>query len=242
MILDLDVGNTRIKWRLLGGSGGDRSGAIGTGLDLSALVPDVERVDRIRVANVAGGAVQAAIDSWAAKRWQLVPEYARVAAQSGGVLCGYQNPAQLGVDRWLALLAAWQECHHACLIVDAGSAITLDFVTNRGQHLGGYIVPGLNMMQQSLFAGTSGARVRAVTVDTSCMHLSPGQDTDAAVRNGCLAMAAGFIHNSLVSFESDAVLFVTGGDADLLAPYTETDTLARIRPGLVLDGLALVLG
>jgi type III pantothenate kinase len=146
----------------------------------------------------------------------------------------------LGVDRWLALLAAWSERGSACLVVDAGSAMTLDFVSGHGRHLGGYIVPGLNLMQRSLFTGTAGARIQPQSRDAD-YRPEPGRDTDTAIRHGCLGMAADFVRASLAGIEGGADLFITGGDADTLSPHIDTDSPVRIRPTLVLDGLALVL-
>ena len=93
----------------------------------------------------------------------------------------------LGVDRWLALLAAHRHAPtEPLMVLDCGSAITLDLLVVGGRHLGGYIVPGLALMRSSLLSETAGVAVEALSSVTSC----PGRDTSTAVGHGLPLMAA----------------------------------------------------
>ena len=227
-ILDVDIGNTRTKWRL-----GALAGSAG-GVDTPALP---ERPRRIRIASVAGdrrGVAQRFEDAYGVR-----PEFAAPAAELAGVTCGYETPARLGVDRWLALVAAWNAARRAVTVVDLGTAATLDFVTADGRHQGGYIVPGLGLMAAALARDTAGVRVAGDLAP----DLGPGRNTAQAVRRGSTAMLLDFIQASVGRFADtcgDAPeVFMTGGDAELLAgrvPFA-----LRVEPDLVLDGLALAL-
>lgn len=238
MILELDIGNSRIKWRTLAAQGQpvarghlsrrDLPGAVSWG----ELLP-VQSVRRMRVSNVAGPEVAAHLDRWARDVLGIVPEYARATACIAGVTSGYREPEKLGVDRWLALLAAWHELGRACVIVDAGTAVTVDVLDDVGTHQGGYIVPGLRLMLDALLSGTSGVRLSAGPVAS----LAAGHGTSDAVLRGCTAMTVALIERTRSGSELPLVL--TGGDAELLAPWLAAPSL--LRPELVLDGLGLAL-
>ena len=96
-ILDLDAGNTFVKWRVFGTS---LRGRIGHHeLDHEAWP---ESVDRVRVASVAGEGVNRALRDFVQRRWRLVPEFAETCASACGVVNSYTDPSRMGVDRWLA--------------------------------------------------------------------------------------------------------------------------------------------
>ena len=75
---------------------------------------------------------------------------AKLGLESGSVRNGYEDIAQLGVDRWAAIVGAYTHFGSAVCIVDAGTAVTVDLVRDGGRHLGGLIVPGLQLMRSSL--------------------------------------------------------------------------------------------
>ena len=239
MILELDIGNSRIKWRQLAADGqvmarGDRAhrDLPGGPVPWSDLLP-VRDIRRLRVANVAGTEIAADLGRWARATLGIAPEYARAAAQAAGVTSGYLEPERLGVDRWLALLAAWHELGRACVVADAGTAVTVDVLDAAGRHGGGYIVPGLRLMLDALLSGTRGVRPSPGTVAT----LAAGQCTSDAVLRGCTAMTVALIERSRGA--ADWPVLLTGGDAGLLAPWLAAPIL--LRPELVLDGLCLAL-
>ena len=169
----------------------------------------------------------------------MLPEFAAATAELAGVTSGYEAPARLGVDRWLALVAAWNAARQAVVVVDLGTAATLDFVTADGRHLGGYIVPGLGLMAAALARDTAGVRVAGDLAP----HLGPGRNTAQAVRRGSTAMLLDFIEASVGRFadtgDGAPEVFLTGGDAEPLAGRLPFGV--RVEPDLVLDGLALAL-
>lgn len=244
MILELDVGNTRAKWRLLDAAGARvDGGAIPRSALLGpAAAPWGVRPQRVRVASVAG----ADHDERLAQRLRTDGAdqvgFARSAPRAGRVSNGYREPARLGVDRWLAVVAAAERCRGAVLVVDAGSALTVDPVTADGRHLGGWIVPGLAMMRSALLERTAGIRFDPAGTGSGT---APGSGTREAVDHGTFIMSLDFIRGRLAwlrDAEPSARLLVTGGDGMLYAEQLrESGVEVEAVPELVLDGLALVL-
>jgi type III pantothenate kinase len=155
-LLLLDAGNTRIKWARVRDARWEELGVSGYD-DLGEL---------IQAAKVTGPGGQCWIASVAgAARNRLIKQSLREAevslhwiesqAEQCGVVSHYKAPQQLGVDRWMALLAARNRSQDACLIVSAGTAMTVDALAADGQFLGGIIVPGIGLMQQALQQGTA---------------------------------------------------------------------------------------
>ena len=150
MILQLDMGNSATKWRLDSTRGRLVEGS---------LLPALEtRPAAVWVASVADANREAELASEAKARWGLAPWFARSSAAACGVSNSYAEPERMGVDRWLAMIAAYQRIAGPVCVIDAGSALTIDFVATDGRHRGGYILPGMAMMERSLLGET--ARVR----------------------------------------------------------------------------------
>src|SRR5690606_38670368 len=158
---------------------------------------------------------------------------------------GYREASRLGVDRWLTLLAAWHHQPGAAVVVSCGTALTVDLLAGDGEHLGGYIVPGLDTMRSALFAGTSAVKLERLQVPDS---LAPGRDTVAAVSRGLIRMAVGLISDAwaeLAARGSSPRLWISGGDAELLLGFLDLppgSAAITHRPNLVLDGLPSALG
>jgi len=252
-ILELDLGNTRCKWRLLddpgdapvfSASGAALRGAFATTAWYQGALPDVWRklaVTRVRVANVAGSDIARIVRETFAERFTVEAEFATVTARCNGITCAYDDVGRLGVDRWLAVLAAHHRDPSPALVVDCGSAVTLDLLGDGGSHLGGYIVPGLALMRRALFEDTD-----AVKVDvnfSSSMALGPGKDTVAAVNRGLPLMVLGAIDRALQQLRVEVgaavapKLWLTGGDGAFFSSICAQDHI--LVDDLVLDGLVL---
>ena len=252
MILELDAGNTRIKWRLrerINDKTWDKlaedsvfaeqkvpSVFIELGKQLEKL--PMARIDRMLVSTVRGEGFKTVFSSVMTEKWHLQPEYATVAASAAGVRNGYGDTAKLGIDRWLAVVAAYARTRAACCVVDCGTTITVDLVAADGQHLGGYIVPGLHLMRNAL-----ATRSKALATAASAWELAqPGTSTLAAVHNGILAMALGFlrdIRQQELKAGRQVHWFLTGGDASYLAAHLGWE--CQMVPDLVMDGLSLTM-
>ena len=238
MILELDIGNSRIKWRQLhAGDGADD--VAGPAVDNDSLIDELSTIQPadVRLCSVRDASVTRTIRQWSRSSFAVDPSVAEVVRNCGGVTVQYADLSRLGVDRWLAMLSAYQRAGGPCVIVDAGTAVTLDIVAADGLHQGGYIVPGVKLMAASLEQNT-GIRLLDATDSASML---PGNSTEAAVFNGNLTALVSLVQRVLSSVEGQepqAKLYISGGDAELLAPqinFARTELVST----LVLDGLAI---
>lgn len=244
MNLLIDIGNSAIKW---GSSDGGRQLLTGraehagrAAEELPAtLWAGLARPERVLCASVAGDEWREALGHWCRERWQLVPEFVVSEAERAGVRNGYRVSERLGVDRWMALLGAWHAWGGPACIIDAGTALTIDALDADGEHLGGLIMPGVEMMRRSLFANTHGIRAEAPGEATLL-----GRDTRAAVTGGTLVAAIAGVERVVADLQQALgpalQLVLTGGEAARLLPLLRGSY--RHDPDLVLRGLAVVAG
>ncbi|ALD01770.1 pantothenate kinase [Acinetobacter sp. TTH0-4] len=153
--------------------------------------------------------------------------FAKVHAEYAGLNCGYDNTTQLGIDRWLQVLAVANNPQQNYCIISCGTALTIDLVDGL-QHLGGYILPNLYLQRDSLIQNTKGIKIPDAAFD----QLTPGRNTIDAVHHGILLGLVSSIEN--VMQQSPRKLILTGGDAPLFAkflshhqPHIETDLLLK---------------
>tara|TARA_R110000822_G_scaffold122481_1_gene256619 strand:+ start:4844 stop:5566 length:723 start_codon:yes stop_codon:yes gene_type:complete len=239
MIIEIDIGNTRIKWRCLQHGVVQARGVVESGErdGWASTIRDNYLPEMIRLACVGDRALVDWVDNLAQK-WGCVVQEALTTREVAGIRCGYDEPEVMGVDRWLAVVAAYHQFHQPCVVVDVGSAITVDIVDSSGQHLGGYIVPGFRMMRQSLYMGTNKVKVKLDGHD----GVGPGKATAQAVSRGGLLMVKAMIEHaakdlSVAGFSVPVV--ITGGDATHLVDVLAGEV--HHVPELVLDGLAIVV-
>jgi type III pantothenate kinase len=244
MILEIDMGNTRLKWRIQNQQSALVQGAIGIEAPLDLLVDKIEpyrvTINSVIVASVVGGSLEQKLADWSIENLKLQPVFVRSGAICGRVRNGYREPQMLGVDRWLGIVAAYRFAAGACVVVSCGTAVTVDLVAQDGKHLGGFIAPGLNLMLDSLTSRTRQIKLDGVS---PMLSLSPAVATSEAVYSACAAMLTGLIDNGVQQLcrldqNTEFQMIFTGGDAGkLLSFYPQ----AQLLPDLVLDGLACVL-
>ncbi|MEE4308964.1 pantothenate kinase [Pseudomonas alliivorans] len=244
MILELDCGNSFIKWRVIGRSdavvlaGGvvDSDGALLDGLQ---RLPDLT-LSHCRLVSVRNAAETDALASVLTSVFGVRPVCALPARELAGVVNGYEEFERLGLDRWLAFVGAYHGVQKACLVIDLGTAVTSDFVASDGRHLGGFICPGMPLMRDQLRTHTRRIRYDDATARRALTDLVPGRSTAEAVERGCSLMIRGFALTQLEiargHWGEEFAVFVTGGDASLIADVLPG---ARIVPDLVFVGLAL---
>jgi type III pantothenate kinase len=243
MILDLDVGNTRVKWRTSQTAGEVVSHGACLREDtqwLERLAP--KSIHRVRISNVAGTETRCQLQQFFSERFEIAAEFASSTTEVMGVRNGYVEPERLGVDRWLAVLAAFDRSESSCCVVDCGSAITIDYVSSDGTHKGGVIAPGIELMRRALLADTQEIEIRSDSVDTE-PSIPAAHTTETAVEFGLKFMEAGLVEIACNRFESMfkevPELFLTGGDAQIISNLIVKDH--QVIPHLVLDGLALAV-
>ncbi len=229
-LLCLDAGNTRIKWGLHDGAVWRAQGACAHA-EVDALAHALPaRPARIVACNVAGAPVAARIETLAAALGAPLEWFASAPADAG-VTNGYDNPAQLGADRWAALIGARAIHAGAALVVMAGTATTIDLLDAAGRFRGGLILPGLDLMRTALARNTAGLpEARGAYRDTPT-------NTDDAIVSGCLQATLGAIERMARRLAgAEFLCLLSGGAAEPLAPHLELP-LRRID-NLVLEGLA----
>lgn len=237
----IDLGNTRIKWAILAPEAGPswRSGACAWEGECSTATLDtafapLPRPSAVWANPLAREEVNRAVADWCEQHWSLTPTWARSEAQRAGLKNGYQAPERLGADRWLAMLAAWTELGSSFCVADCGTAVTVDLVNARGEHQGGFLLPGRRLSGE-LFATSTGLNSNA-----RAALGQPGRNTDQALAEGWLAATTGLVERVYAdcrAADPSAALFLTGGDAEPVARLGGWQS--RLRPDLVLRGLAL---
>jgi len=247
-VLLLDAGNSRLKWGILEDGSIRRTGHISQDKirdqGLSVLTTKLpRRVDVVRASNVAGNSFATRLSGVVGLHCNADIHFARSEKRGWGVTNGYRQPRRLGVDRWVAMIGAWAEVQSACLIVDAGTAVTLDAINDDGMHLGGQIIPGVDTMLDSLSSATSDIPLIKAAAKQSPSDLKMfGHNTAAAVREGAQNAIAGAIDRAFRTLQSNAynpTIILTGGGASRILGAIETTPTHR--PNLVLHGLAHML-
>ena len=235
--LQLDVGNSGAKWRLLEQGRVAARGVYRATDEASraALLDCAPQPQQVWIASVAGAGAERALAEMLADRWGVQPWFARSVARCGAVRNSYKEPARMGVDRWLAMLAAWQRVQGRVCVVDAGSALTVDLVSDSGRHEGGYIIPGPTLMERALLLDTD--RVRFA--EEADYDLSPGSSTAEAVRHGIALAQTGALALAMDrAGVAPARLLFCGGWGDTLRRLL--DRGGQYLPDLVFEGLEIL--
>ncbi len=232
-IVAIDAGNTRIKWAVGNDRGWCEQGVLATGdaAALAGVAAGWPTAARIVVCNVAGEGVRQAILG-------ALPAAAEVlsftaTAECCGVRNGYEQPQQLGADRWAALVGARGRHRQSCLVVCAGTATTIDLLGADGNFRGGLILPGFDLMRSSLAAGTA----QLPLAEQGRFSVAPTNTRDAIV-SGCLNAQLGAIERmfAAIAGEPGARCLLTGGAAPRLLDHLNIPS--ELAENLILDGLA----
>jgi len=239
----VDIGNTNLKWCWFEGG---QLGEINFVPHQRGAVPDLpqrcwsheRRPDAVLVANVAAPEINHQIDKWISDNWRLVPKFMVSESECAGVTNGYTRPEQLGVDRWLTLIAVYNRYSTPACIVDIGTATTIDLIGENGQHLGGLILPGFELMRNALLQGTHIPRVDSIKNNPKLL----GTDTATAVASACINSTAALVER-VVYMETEKLgeqpsVYLTGSDAELLQSALMVPT--KLQLDLVMSGLAIV--
>lgn len=245
MILLVDLGNSRVKWASWrDGRLGEQHAAAYAGWS----VEDWHRtlfaepgIERVVAARVGGGPDAAALDAAARRATAHPVTFVATTAEAGGVRNAYPDPGLLGVDRWIAVIGAYHLVGGACCVADIGTAATVDGVDADGRHLGGFIVPGPDLMMRALWRGTADLATHTATSGEAAGSLFADNTRDA-IERGCRLAVAALVDRSVSEMTrrtgTEPRLVLTGGAAPAVASLLETT--AETVPDLVLRGLAIV--
>ena len=234
MWLAVDSGNSRIKWALVRGGKIIQTGAARALAPFAFLAAAAKQcADGIVISDVGGDKRRAGIQkalSFCKNVCYIPPPPLR----AGGVHNCYRPPQQLGIDRWLALLAA--KCNNKNIIIaDAGTALTIDALTDGGKFIGGMIVPGARLMHRALQQQTALTLSDNEESPAPSKKAAAGQNTQSAAAAGMTAAMAGAVLAFRRRILPGAAIIITGGDAVRLLPWLPRAVLHR--PHLVMEGI-----
>jgi type III pantothenate kinase len=234
-VLLLDVGNSRCKWAYLENAAWLKQG-VADHADWSPMRREFAALpmpSRIIISNVGGAEMVPRLQELCA-RWPAPLEFVLAQAGQCGVKNGYDDPSRLGSDRWAALIAAWQKMQRACLVVNCGTATTIDALSDKGEFLGGLILPGVTLMQQSLLQRTANLG------ETKGLPQNFPRNTADAIQSGVLRATLGAVDHQydLLKSEAAVVCILSGGAADQIRPYLKMPV--QQVEHLVLEGLQVI--
>ena len=189
---------------------------------------------QVTLASVADAAIEAHLRASLRDHFDCVIETLYTPAHALGMTNSYSDHTRMGIDRWLAMLAAWYPNQTDVVVVDAGSALTLDVVAANGDHQGGVIIPGANLSERALLEKTGKVRFE----ENIAHELLLGKSTAECVRYG-------IAHSQLGALESIAKRynlnnhrwFFAGGAGEWLMQRMDVD--GQLAVDLVLDGIGV---
>lgn len=237
--LYIDRGNTALKWQLVENETLVEKGVFNNAVALTdglSILTNHDLSD-IYVASVGSNEFCCRLIAWAEEQNQPCPTFIESSSEACGVTNAYQEAEQLGVDRWLAMIAAHHKYNGMLCVADSGTALTMDFLLGNGEHLGGVIVPGAELMKSSLLNNT-----QKIYVDNTFNSNQLGRNTSEAVTFGIEQMLQTFVREKVAEIETkhqqQMTVVLTGGHASSLVEGLSG--VVRLEKDLVLQGLKLV--
>ncbi len=239
----LDIGNTTLKWVTYCDKNFVASGAVPHQKDittaLQAIICDLSAIRDVLVANVMEESSNAEICDYFCQQWGISVHIIKPKIQGFDVKNGYAVPERLGVDRWMALIAARKISKQTLLIIDSGTATTFDALTSSGDHLGGLIMPGLGLMHGSLLNETSIPSVEFVNADDDF-----ASDTLEAVSSAAILSTTALTERLYQTLSNrtgcSPQLILTGGNAKVIGAQLGLKGVIRYESELIMKGLAMV--
>lgn len=240
MLALIDIGNTRTKYCIVDeGKRSSQYAVLNSDMTNWFLTQNFIGIKKIIVGSVSHDKLTDKLSSWCTKNevdyQQIISE-----KQKNNVVSGYQEPSKLGVDRWLALIGAERMFpNQNILIIDAGTATTIDLLAYNGHHQGGWILAGVNILISSVLTQTS----RVTADDTQNQSLSFGRNTSENVHNAAWAATVGTIDFAILQAKTEGYtllkIIITGGNGKLLSTLiSHKHTLIE---DLVFDGIEAYL-
>lgn len=234
-ILAIDAGNSRIKWGWFEDVHWKTQSWLATAEsgELHRVWKPYPQPERIVVSNVAGDAVRGKIEAALTQLFHAAPAWVTSRKQQCGVVSSYNAPEQLGPDRWAALIGAWHRFHGPCIVVGAGTTVTVDALSGEGVFLGGLIVPGFELMRESLARNTA-----QLELQDGDYHYFP-DNTANAITSGAINALCGAVERMLRFMQETGevmpCIVLSGGAAGLMEG--RLNARVEVVDNLVLEGL-----
>lgn len=259
-VLAIDAGNTRIKFALYNSEKSSSTPMQMCVIEHASLHKTSERrakidlyllyemLDRKKITCcigccVAGKDIQIQLENYL-QQYGLKIQWIKASENLCGLRNTYTSPTQLGADRFVNLVSAWHQYQTNCLVVSAGTAMTIDALNDQGVFIGGVIIPGLHMMQSALLQKTAEIQQKILQSPTQAdFNASEFQylplNTQDAVFSGALMSLAGAIDRLRLELDfihpKEVLCVMTGGDAELIKSLIKGKV--EYQPYLLLNGL-----
>lgn len=236
-LMAIDSGNTRVKWGLHDGCSWLMKGDVAQDRNilLRQAWQDLPKPLCVMGSNVANTKTKAAL-SEILSCWEVKPKWITPLAYQCSVRNYYADPSLLGSDRWAALIAAWDLQRKGCLVVDVGTAMTVDTLSDTGEFLGGVIVPGLDLMKEALATNTT-----LLQRQEGELHDYPDNTADA-IHSGAIQSLIGAVERmtALLTVTLGYVpeCIISGSGSHQLESLLSMNT--NVVDNLVLEGLVLI--
>ncbi len=246
MQLLVDIGNTNIKWAQFVTELGSHKSIGYKNQDIQKLLNQqwgkLEKPAVVYVANVGSSDIGVELSRWVGEKWSCPLHFIKSTASAAGVTNGYDFPEQLGVDRWLAVIAAYNIFKTDVCVFDCGTAITLDLVNAKGLYQGGLIFPGISLLQTSLVVNAAGC-IATQSGNLNFNNHIVATNTNDGILLGSINAALSIIQYQRIrlteEFHLNPTFVITGGDAPLL--LLSLPSAYHYLPDLVLQGLSLLV-
>lgn len=205
-------------------------------------VSDGPRPERVLAVDAAGNGFDAAFRAVVRRAWDRPTQFVQPRATAAGLVCA--EPRAVGADRWLAMIGACRRARSAALaVVTCGSVLAVDLVDAAGRHRGGYVVPGVGQMRDSLYART-GSLANLAALATAASDGLFGVNTAGAIERGTRFALAALLDRATGELETltgrAARRFCTGPGLEELHGWLPSDVVEA--PSLALEGLAALAG
>src|SRR5210317_1532846 len=251
MLLAIDVGNSQTvcgifkksslfcHWRL-------KTDREKTADELAARFLSLFGMQNIKFKDISGVIIasvvptqQQAWQEFSSKYTGCTPLLVNGLAFKSGIIIATDNPAEVGADRIVNAVAAFDQYRKSTIVVDFGTAITFDCISSKGEYLGGAIMPGMSISLDALSSKTA----KLPRIDISIPpQKAIGANTVDAIKSGLLfgygAMVDGLVKKLSAEFDKNPQVVATGGMSELIAGYTES--IKTVDPLLTLKGLYLL--
>ncbi|MDO6425651.1 type III pantothenate kinase [Thalassotalea sp. 1_MG-2023] len=236
MKLLVDAGNTRIKYATLdAGILSSIHTASVDGLTQQLSKSAATKTTQCFIASVKKSTILSNVIAWC-KNQNIPVHQLHSAVQFKGLVNSYQKPDTLGVDRWLAMLGAMKLFPSTSLmVVDAGTATTLDCISQQGKHLGGWIIPGIALQMSTLFDNAEKIHGEPVAIN----NIALGNNTSMAVSQGALMSTLGLIEQGMKLCAKQGLtpnIILTGGNADYVSQHLALEHY--VEPALIFHGMS----
>ena len=232
MILLIDIGNSRTKYvQYCEGKLSHRVQLANEDFNIVYFTEYFNHVTQIIVANVGHSSLTSELSEWCTEQGIIFKQVHTEKVKdtlTSTLTSAYHDPSTLGIDRWLALLGAISLFpKENVLIIDAGTATTLDLLASNGQHQGGWILAGVKALFNSILSHSTLVHAKS----KAAPNLAFGTSTTDNVNNACWAATLGMIQQGIIQAQQlghiDRII-LTGGDGKALTTLLLAQTNQNI--------------